>query len=392
MTTISRLAYIPLTIFVLVVLGPFASGGERFHGVFFNPQLERKEHSSSWLPNYHIHKTIVDKELRELVAKTGINLIDIQILIPHTLAKPKVPPSDQSESITDWANMTMMGNIVAFLDQCHKLGIQVEIDLATNMWIPFSVDRSNHIAQSPWWPEPDDTPWTESRIWYKQIIEFVESKIQEKEVIALWCMFGNYQFGGAEPVLWDTPARPDIKRYTELFVKNAWPVFRAAGVRPKGAPILLPIFSNDPTWLKRRPEDRLGAVSNLKGWLVDDLKMPPDYWLISTYTKSDPATDEFRYLEAIVNIIGKKSCHKIISTDFKIRGHDLNDSIIDKAGMSNAQSLKWNLQKVEEYGFAGWWMWCYRDTVTAQTGIRDIKGRWQEDLVNVFRKTTTFEK
>lgn len=392
MSKTSRLMSALLVFLYLVVFEQFASGKDKFRGIYFNPQINREQSSPEWLHQYHIHKNIVDRELQELVAKTHINLIDIQILIPHTLAKPKVPPSNQSKSITQWANMTMMGNIVAFLDHCHSLGIQVEIDLATNMWIPFSADTTRHIANSPWWPEPDNTPWTESQIWYTQIIEYVESQVQDKTVIAFWSMFGNYQFGGAEPVLWNTPNNPDIARYTKLFVKKVWPAFCKAGERPKGSPILLPIFANDPNWLKRRPEDRLSAVSNLKKWLVDELNMPPDYWVISTYTHSDPASDGFQYLNEIVKIIGQNNSHKIISTDFKVRGHSLKDSIIDKTGMTNAQSLQWNLRKVEEYSFAGWWMWCYRDTTAAKTGIRDIQGHWQEDLVKVFVKAATNSK
>jgi hypothetical protein len=46
-----------------------------------------------------------------------------------------------------------------------------------------------------------------------------------------------------------------------------------------------------------------------------------------------------------------------------------------------AQMLRWNLSKVRQYGFAGWWIWAYRDMNSHQTGIRDIRGNWKEDLV-----------
>ena len=77
-------------------------------------------------------------------------------------------------------------------------------------------------------------------------------------------MFGNYQYGGAEPVLWDTPWNPKIKVYTERFVKKVWPHFYRAGERPKGAPILLPILAGK----EATPSYRLSGFRNLKKWLV----------------------------------------------------------------------------------------------------------------------------
>jgi hypothetical protein len=370
-----------------VAAGPADSPPQRagFRGFHFNPELDSDGASSAWLRDYHVHKAAVDRELRELVEKTGANFIDIQVLIPHTLKALKTPPAEDAEDITQWANMAMMENIVAFLDTCYGLGVQVEVDLATNMWVPFSVDTANHIANSPWWPVPDATPWTESRVWYTQIIEYVEANLRSPDAIACWCMMGNHQFGGAEPVLWVTPLRPEINHAAEQFVKNVWPAFRAAGRRPKAAPILLPILANTPFWMDRSTEDRLSAVTNLKRWLVDDLNLPPDYWPISTYVNSDPATDGVHYLGAIVDIIGRDQAHRIISTDFKARDVGLGDTIIDRTAMTDPDAVRWNLQKVDEYGFAGWWMWSYRDTPTLKTGIRDTEGNWYQEVVDVIR-------
>jgi hypothetical protein len=224
---------------------PNPTTDSRLRGFFFNPWINDQVRGEAWLKNYHQHREAVDRELRELVDKTGINFIDIQVLIPHTLAEPKTPPADRAAAIDEWADMQFMENLVDFLDLCRTSSVQVEVDLANNMWVPFSVDTQNHIANSRWWPEPDDTPWTESVVWYTQIIEYVERHVHNPDAIALWCMFGNYQFGGAEPVLWTSTTKPLLNRYTERFVKNAWPKFCKAGKRPKGAPILLPILSDD---------------------------------------------------------------------------------------------------------------------------------------------------
>ncbi len=350
-------------------------------GFFFNPWVNDEVRGDAWLKHYHLYHEAVDGELKELVAKTGINFLDIQILIPRTLARPKVGPTDDAASIDQWADMTFMKNVVRFLDVCHKEGVQVEIDLATNMWIPFSVDTKDHIANSRWWPVPDDTPWTESAVWYTQIIEYVEQHVRDKNVIAMWCMFGNYQLGGAEPVLWTSPSISRVNEYSELFVKQVWPRFRAAGERPKAAPIVLPILSNSPYWSNRSTTDRLRAMVNLKQWLVDDLHQAPDYWIVSTYVRSDPATDGVAYLQGLVNIVGRENAHRIISTDFKGPGHDLSQTIVNASALTGAEQIRWNLAKVREYGFGGWWMWSYRDSATQQTGIRDTKGNWRSDLV-----------
>jgi len=358
-------------------------------GAHFNPKVSS---GLPWLLYYHRHKKRVNKELSDLVKKTGINFIDIIVLIPRTLKTKKVPPSDPSAPISTWANMDMMNNLVDFLDYCYSQNVSVEIDLANNMWIPFSVDTKNHIANREWWPVPDKDPWTESIIWYTQIIEYVEKKVNHKEVIALWDMFGIYILGGAEPALWDTVWDPNIKLYTEKFVKKVWPHFYKAGERPKGSPIMLPIFLTN--WWPGKPKDRLSGFYNLKKWLVDDLKMPPDYWVMTTYVKSDPTPDGYYYLKGIVDIIGPKNAHKIISTDFKGPGHDWETgTIIDKSGLTGPEMFQWNFKKVKEYNFAGWWWYAYRDSTDpygapARWGIRDNSDNWREDLVKVIVQQT----
>ena len=92
-----------------------------------------------------MHKNEVNKELSDLVDKTGINFIDMQVLIPWTLKMEGVPPSDPNASMTTWANMRTMNNLVDFLDYCYSKNVSVEVDLATNMWIPYTVDTNQHI-------------------------------------------------------------------------------------------------------------------------------------------------------------------------------------------------------------------------------------------------------
>ena len=359
----------------------------KLRGAYFNPQIRPSESYFPWLRHYDKFRSEVNKELVDLVDKTGINFICIQLLIADTM-KDRAAAPHWGPAIADWADTSALDHLVAFLGYCHTLGVSVEIDLANNMWIPFTVDRANHIANREWWPKPSATPWVESVTWYTQVIEYVERKTRHPESIAFWDMFANYQFGGAEPILWDMFHCPDVTRWTEAFVKHVWPAFRKAGRRPKGAPIMLPILSNSDYWLKRSPMDRISAVSNLKRWLVDDLKMPPDYWVMTTYLNSDPATDGFCYLKAVVDILGRENAGRIISTDFKGPGHDLSDAIVDTRGMTGAEMLKWHFDKVDEYGLGGWWFWSYRDTATDRTGIRDVHGRWKESLVDVIRQRT----
>ena len=391
-----RVAILVMTLLAITVssVHPFSptqarATGPTLRGVFFNPDLDGFPTDPwNWLLLYDnpTLTAVVNNELFDLVDRTGINFIDVHILMAHTRATAGVAPSDDDDSITDWANMSFMNNIVDFIDYCDSLGVVVELDLANNMWIPFSVDTANHLGNSPFWPQPDETPWTESIVWHTQIIEYVEANVANKDAIALWDMFGNYIFGAAEPVLWDRPEYPEIEQYTELYVKNVWPAFLAAGVRPKGAPIVLPILTDDPNWNSKPTAIRLSGISNLKSWIIDDLGMPPDYWVMSTYVKSDPADDGVYYIRGILDIIGWENVGKVISTDFKGAGHDLSGQHIDRSNLTPAEMYRWNFDRVMEYGFAGWWFWAYRDTggaTVALWGIRDLADNWREGLVAV---------
>jgi hypothetical protein len=361
---------------------------ERLQGVHFNPVSPSPPGTGHWLADYHLIRERAKGELRELVEETRINFLDVMLLIPLTLReKATVPPGD-ARGVRQWANMRTLDNLVAFLDDCHTLGLSVEIDLCSNLWIPYRIDTAHHIGQSEWWPKPDDTPWTEAIVWYTQIIRYVEAAVAAPESIAFWTLMGNHQLGGAEPVTWDWPEQPDIGIYTERFVKEVWPRFAEAARRPVGSPIMLPIMANTPYWNAKPPEARLSSFRNLKRWLVDDLAMPPDYWVMSTYPCCDPVTDGFHYLREVVAILGPEDARRIISTDLKGAGHDLTSVIVDKSRLSDADVLGWHFAKVSEYGFGGWWIWSYQDSAAEPTGLRDLEGHWKADIVNAVRERT----
>lgn len=361
---------------------------DRLRGVHFNPVSPSPPGTGHWLADYHLIRSRVNRELTELVATTGLNFLDVMVLIPLTLGAKGRPPADDAADVTAWANMRTLRNLVDFLDDCRRLGLSVEVDLATNQWVPYGVDTAHHIGQSEWWPKPDDTPWTEAAVWYEQIIRYVEAEVANPEAIALWTMMGNYQLGGAEPVTWDWPEEPQVGEFTARFVHEVWPRFCRAATRPVGSPIMLPILADTAYWNTKPPPARLSAVSNVQRWLVDDLGLPPDYWVMSTYPCCDPATDGFHYLREIVAILGPQSAGRLISTDFKGAGHSTAGTIVDKSGLSDADVLRWHFAKVDEYGFGGWWIWSYQDTPDSSTGLRDQNGRWKPELVKVVQERT----
>jgi len=359
-------------------------GNEPLQGVFFDP-LPSPPANRHWLMDFHQTRKTVEKELSELVEATKINFVDIHVLIPTTLKRKATPPSDKAKEVAEWANMQTLDNLADFVNLCHRYGVQVEIDLANNMWIPYSVDTAHHIGQSGWWPRPDDIPWTESKVWYTQIMEYVEARAEHPEAIAMWCMFGNHQWGGAEPVLWDRNDPNTATWWAERFVREVWPAFKDAGKRPKAAPIMLPIMADDPTWNVLPPHDRLRAFTHLKHWLVEDLRMPPDFWVMSTYPRCDPAEDGFYYLREILRILGPDAARHLISTDFKGSGHNIDDTILSLGNMNGAEVLRWHFSKIDEYGLGGWWIWSYRDTPSEKTGIRTMSGQWKPEFVKVIR-------
>ncbi len=357
-----------------------------FQGVYFNPLVKPDTPDFPWLLFYPQFRDQVRTDLRELVTTTNTNLVDIFVCIAYSLKTPaKAPGADQP--LEEWANLAYLDNVAAFVDDCHDAGLSAELDLVSNMWVPYSVDPKNQIGNSGYWPKPDETPWNESAMWYREMISAIETRTRHPESIALWCMMGNYELGTAEPCLWERDDNPAILSSTEQFVKKVWPVFRAAGKRPKAPPIMLPIFSNNAYWTARSPEQRLSAFTNLKKWIVDDLAMPPDYWVMTTYPLCDPAPDGFSYLRRVIEILGPENAPRIISTDLKGPGHDdVRDCIISTEGRSGPELLQWHFDKCREYGFAGWWIWAYQDTPTSHSGIRDVGEKWKQELVDSIKK------
>lgn len=379
-------------ILALMMAGPPADflPAQRWRGVHFNPQVA-PDPNFPWLIYYDDHREAIRSALADLRATARINLVAVFVMIPHSLREP-ARGNRIGERTADWANMRFLDNIARFVDDCQAAGLSVELDLVDNRWIPHTVDAESHIGKpgNPWWPVADEDPWEEAALWYRQVIEHVEARARHPQAIAMWCMMGNYQLGAAEPVLWDNTGKPEIARHTERFVKRVWPVFRAAGRRPKAAPYMLPIFAAGGYWADKTPVDRLSAFTNLKRWLVDDLRMPPDYWPMSAYPFCDPAPDGFLYLREIVRILGPSSASRILSTDLKSEGHEAETrgTILRQEGRTSAEMLRWHLRKCREYGFAGWWIWAYQDTPTSSTGIRRMDGTWKQDLVALLRSDT----
>ncbi len=360
-------------------------GGWR--GVFFNPQVNA-DPNFPWLIYYAQHRPKIREALQDLRTATGMNLVAVFVMIPHSLKTP-AQGNRVGESVEQWANTAYLDNVAAFVDDCAEAHIEVELDLVDNRWIPYRFDSEHHIGApgKPWWPVAGEQPWREAAAWYRQVMEYVEAYAKHPTAIAYWCMMGNYTFGAAEPVLWNDDGKPEVREFTERFVKAVWPVFARTGKRPKAAPILLPIFAEGGYWQNKTPADRLAGFTNLKRWLVDELKMPPDYWVMSTYPFCDPVPDGYSYLHRIVEILGPRNARRLVSTDLKGLGHEdeLRGSIIHTEGRSGADILRWHIGKCAEYRLAGWWMWAYQDTPTSRTGLRTLDGKWKSDLIDVLK-------
>ncbi len=367
----------------------------QFRGVFFNPQINTSS-GQPWLACYSQCRAQVCAALHELAGAAGINLVVIFVCIPDTLKKSTQAPQE-GQPLGEWANLAYLDNVAAFIEDCHDAGVSVELDLAANMWIPYSVDPEHQLSNKGKWPKPSETPWKESATWYRETINYIEGRAKHPESIATWCMMGNFELGPAEPCLWPIDGKPAVLSSVEEFVKKVWPVFRAAGKRPKAAPIMLPIFADDTYWrdfqtalpaIDHSSEVRLSAFTNLKKWICDDLSLPPDYWIMTTYPFCDPAPDGVYYLREIVKILGPENAHRIISTDLKGPGHDNERaaSIIPAEGRSGPEMLEWHFQKCAEYGFAGWWIWAYQDTPNADSGICAIHGEWKQDLLKAINQ------
>ena len=357
-----------------------------FRGVYFNPLVKPDTPDFPWLSFYPEFRPRIQSVIQELAAVIGINLAAIFVAIPYALKQPSRAPRE-GEPFDDWANTAYLDGVAAFIDDCFSAGVSVELDLASNLWIPYSVDPRHQIGNTRYWPMPDETPWKASALWYRETIAYVERKARHPENIALWSMMGNYELGTAEPCLWDREDNPAIIASTERFVKEVWPVFRSAGTRPKAPPVMLPILSNNDYWLKKTPQARLSAFSNLRKWIIEDLALPPDYWLMTSYPFCDPAPDGVRYLEQVVEILGPENAPRILSTDLKGPGHDeVHDSIISAEGRPGTEMLEWHFQKCRQYGFAGWWIWAYQDTPASKSGIRGADGAWKMDLVQCIKR------
>ena len=354
----------------------------RMRGVMFNPVVEQAMPDFPWLIYYATYRNAIRQHLSDLADTAKVNFINVFVLIPNSLKSPGVAP-EPGQPLEQWASIPFLDNLAQFVDDCHDAGIAVELDMANNMWIPYALDSDNHIGcpGNPWWPVADDAPWDESVTWYVQIIEYVEAKAAHPESIAMWAMDGNYKFGAAEPFLWDDDGKPEVLQYTEMYVKNVWPAFVAAGQRPKAAPTTMPVFSNNAYWMQKTPADRLSGFANLKKWLVDDLALPPDYWPMTAYPLCDPAPDGFRYLQGILDILGADNAPRILPTDFMAQGHDLSATIISPEGYADAELLDWSFEKSKAYGFPGWWIWAYYDAPDYAWGIRRLDGSWKTDLV-----------
>ncbi len=356
-------------------------------GVFFNPVINDST-NFPWLLYYSTYRSEIKMALQEMATEANLNFAAIFLLIPNSLATPKQAPTP-GQPLEEWANMAYLDNVAMFIDDCHEAGVSVALDMANNMWVPYSVDTANHLVgvpddpagTDPWWPIADDTPWDESVTWYTEIIEYVEGKASHPESIAWWCMGGNYTFGGAETGLWDNDYIPEIKTYNELFVKNVWPAFKAAGQRPKAAPYLMPILSNNTYWMAR-DDARLSGFTNLKKWLVDDLGMPPDYWPMTFYPLCDPAPNGHYYYKEILDILGWENASRIIPTDLGVLA-DYSSTILSTEGYTDTELFQWHFDKCAEYGFPGWWIWCYQDGPGETRGIREQDGQWKTDLVQV---------
>ena len=364
-----------------------------YRGVYFNPQLNA-DPNYPWLLNYPACRSKIQIALQELHSRAGVNLVDVFVMIPNTLKQP-AHGNRPGEPLEAWANTDFLDNVCTFIEDCHAERIQAALDLADNRWVPASVDPTHHIGapNSKWWPTADPEPWKASAEWYAQVINYVERHLRHPQNIAYWCMMGNYVHGAAEPLLWDSVEPNELIIWTERFVKAVWPAFYRAGKRPKAAPIMLPILSNSSYWRTKSVADRLSGVYNLQRWLVQDLRLPPSYWIMTTYPNCDPAPDGTYYIREILSIIGKRNAGRLLSTDLKGIGHEaeLRDSIIGDTHQSGAEMLQWHLKKCRQYGLAGWWMWAYQDTPTETWGLRTVDGNWKNDLLDVLKQTGTPE-
>ncbi|MCF6284701.1 MAG: hypothetical protein L3K26_05895, partial [Candidatus Hydrogenedentes bacterium] len=135
-------------------------------GVFFNPQLPE---GHAWLLRYPACRARVQKIVRELSRETPVNMVVVYVNIAYSMKPPaELPGKDQA--FVQWANTTYLDNVANFVDDCFDVGIAVELDLASKLWVPWSVQPNHQIGNSPNWPKPDEPPWTEAAAGYSGCI------------------------------------------------------------------------------------------------------------------------------------------------------------------------------------------------------------------------------
>ena len=357
-----------------------------FRGVEFNPYVIHATFDGYMFPYFRdydgAYREGIKAALRDLVDK-GFNYIAVWLCNLHTMKTSIGIGNKAGSPIEEWGNLNYLDSFALFLNDCYEADINVGVDLVDNRWVPYSVRPNEHIGKpGGWWPQASDEPWKEAATWYTEVIEYIEAKVMNTEVIAMWNMMGNFQWGASEPVLWDDLYENSIVEHTEIFVKYVWPQFVAAGTRPKGSPYVFPILSDNSYWMARTPLERLSGFINLHKWLVLDLGLPPDYWLMTTYAYCDPI-DDYNYLEKISEILGEGNDAKIITTDFKLT-EAFRGTIINPDGLSRQwpDMIKWHLDKADDYGYAGWWIWAYQDRPDELTGLKDTDGNWKDGVLD----------
>ena len=93
----------------------FASPPSRsdWRGVFFNPQVAA-DPNFPWIIYYDAHGAKVRTALSELRANAGVNLVDVHIMIPHSLRVP-AQGNRVGERVEQWANTAFLDNVARFI-------------------------------------------------------------------------------------------------------------------------------------------------------------------------------------------------------------------------------------------------------------------------------------
>ena len=89
----------------------FASPPSRsdWRGVFFNPQVAA-DPNFPWIIYYDAHRAKVRTALSELRTNAGVNLVDVHIMIPHSLRVP-AQGNRVGERVEQWANTAFLDNV-----------------------------------------------------------------------------------------------------------------------------------------------------------------------------------------------------------------------------------------------------------------------------------------